>query len=232
VSAFAAARSGHGGHRGAPRRVIFSPFDVSLQVDREHARERLVQELCCPKDVLLVGFVGSFVERKRPLIFLEVVAQLRQLLPTRAVMGIMLGEARHSEMHARMVARMAEPDLVGAARVLGFRAPGHEWIAGLDALLVPAVDEPLGRTLVEAMLVGTPVIAANSGGTPEALDNSWSFLCPPDDIQAMAAAIVSCLADPVRMQAMTDLASVLTRERFSQVKHCREVMEVYAELTG
>ena len=30
---------------------------------------------------------------------------------------------------------------------MGFRYPGEPWIAGLDALLVTSVDEPLGELL-------------------------------------------------------------------------------------
>src|SRR3546814_10705659 len=44
---------------------------------------------------------------------------------------------------------------------MGFRHPSEPWMAACVALLVTAVDEPFGRTLIEAMLLETPVIAAN-----------------------------------------------------------------------
>src|SRR3546814_640046 len=42
-------------------------------------------------------------------------------------------------------------------RFMGWRTPGVRWIAACDMLMVPAIDEPFGRTLIEAMLVGHPL---------------------------------------------------------------------------
>jgi glycosyltransferase involved in cell wall biosynthesis len=66
-------------------------------------------------------------------------------------------------------------------KLMGYRSPGPFWIAACDQLVVPAVGEPFGRTLVEAMLVGTPVVAARSGGNMEALEGGMGLLVEPDD---------------------------------------------------
>src|SRR3546814_1935434 len=34
-------------------------------------------------------------------------------------------------------------------RFMGWRTPGVRWIAACDMLMVPAIDEPFGRTLIE-----------------------------------------------------------------------------------
>src|SRR3546814_19247483 len=54
-------------------------------------------------------------------------------------------------------------------RLMGWRTPGVRWIAACDMLMVPAIDEPFGRTLIVDMLVGTPIVATRTGGIIEAL---------------------------------------------------------------
>jgi glycosyltransferase involved in cell wall biosynthesis len=99
-------------------------------------------------------------------------------------------------------------------------------------LLVPAVNEPLGRTLVEAMLVRTPVIAADSGGNPEALEQGSGVLVPPDDPKAMAHAAKRLLAHPDAKIAMTERAALNAARRFSQNSHGAALEQVYAELVA
>lgn len=65
-------------------------------------------------------------------------------------------------------------------------------LASADVLVLPSRwPEPFGRVLIEAMASGIPVIASNVGGIPEILDPDFaSHLVPPDDLKALAAAIL------------------------------------------
>src|SRR3546814_18022838 len=72
---------------------------------------------------------------------------------------------------------------------MGWRTPGVRWIAACDMLMVPAIDEPFGRTLIEAMLVGTPIVATRSGGNIDALrDGDIGQLVQPESASALDAA--------------------------------------------
>ncbi|MFV0645147.1 MAG: glycosyltransferase, partial [Sphingomonadaceae bacterium] len=99
-----------------------------------------------------------------------------------------------------------------------------------DVLLVPAMDEPLGRTLVEAMLVRTPVVASNSGGNPEALSDGCGVLVQGDNPAAMAQAAHELLLDDIRVATMTNHASQSARMRFSSAAHVEAVQSVYHRL--
>ena len=56
--------------------------------------------------------------------------------------------------------------------------------------------EGFGISLVEASACGLPVVAANSGGIPDAVrDGETGFLVPPEDPAALAGAISRLLAD-------------------------------------
>jgi glycosyltransferase involved in cell wall biosynthesis len=63
-------------------------------------------------------------------------------------------------------------------------------------VIVPSIDEAFGIVNVEALAVGTPVIASKTGGIPEIIrDGIEGLLVPPGDSTAMAASILQLLID-------------------------------------
>jgi glycosyltransferase involved in cell wall biosynthesis len=111
---------------------------------------------------------------------------------------------------------------------MGFRYPPERWLAGCEVLLVPAVDEPFGRTLIEAMLLGTVVVAAASGGNPEAIrDGATGCLVPPDDAAAFAQRTLDLLAAPTVAASLADAARHAALGRFGLRQHADAIMGVY-----
>ncbi|TPG43677.1 glycosyltransferase [Sphingomonas koreensis] len=209
--------------------VVHSPFDSDLAVDRTAARAGLIAELGVPEETLLLGYFGAFVARKRPLLFIDMIARLRKLWPDRAVVGLMFGAAEEPPMDLAVRQRIAVAGLDEDVRVMGWRSPGPRWIAACDQLIVPAVGEPFGRTLIEAMLVGTPVVATRSGGNVEALDDGrLGRLVMPEDAEALARAAIALADDDPRALAATAQADA--RTRFGIGRHCRQVSAVYDAL--
>ncbi len=120
-------------------------------------------------DTRLIGFFGVLIARKRPLLFVEAIAALRRLAPDLPVLRSGVRHTARDRCAIRCSVHAERHGVADAIRLMGFRYPGAEWIAACDLLMVPAVDEPFGRTLIEAMLVGTPIVATRSGGNVEAL---------------------------------------------------------------
>lgn len=226
VSAFALPRAKLGAASRAM--IVRSPFDVTITVDRSAARARIIEELGLPDDAILCAYVGNFIERKRPLAFVDAVVAL-QRMTGRTVRGLLFGEALDSKSQDALSEKVDQSE--GCAVLMGFRAPGYEWLGGCDLLLVPAVEEPLGRTLVEAMLVGTPVVATTSGGNSEALADGCGVLVEDFKAETMACAALKLLEDEPRRKKMTSHASQSARERFSRERHVNLMMEVYRDLT-
>jgi glycosyltransferase involved in cell wall biosynthesis len=68
--------------------------------------------------------------------------------------------------------------------------------AKADVVVLPSEAEGLPATLVEAMLVGRPVVASAVGGIPELVDAEVGRLIPPRDPAALAAAVAELAARP------------------------------------
>lgn len=77
------------------------------------------------------------------------------------------------------------------------------------------LGDGLPNVLREAMAVGTPVIASNVAGIPEALDGGrCGILVPPKDVPVLAAAIEGLLSDAPRRRQFAALGRRRTEERF------------------
>lgn len=227
VSAFALGGSGLNPSR---TRVIHSPFDTRVNVSRAARRADLIAELGCAPDTRLLGFFGVMIDRKRPLRFVEAIAAMRREMPLLPVQGVMFGTPLEID-EATVMAHAERLGVAGAIHLMGFRTPGADWIAACDLLLVPAVEEPFGRTLIEAMLVGTPVIATRSGGNIEALqDGRLGVLVRPEDPAAMADEALRLLADGARYDRYADAARYHARHHFDAERHARSIMALYDDL--
>ncbi len=111
-------------------------------------------------------------------------------------------------MERELRARAAGLDVRFAGAV--GRAELHRLLAGAVAVAIPSRREGLGLVAVEAILLGTPVIASYTGGLPEALgvfepvppaygevvDAPGGLLVPPGHVGALAAALERAAALP------------------------------------
>jgi glycosyltransferase involved in cell wall biosynthesis len=208
--------------------VVHSPFDTdAAPVDRAQARSMLLKELRCTPDARVVGFFGSLTMRKRPLTFVDAIAEMRARVPELPLAAPIFGQDRQ-DLAAAIRQRAVARGVADCVHLMGFRHPPEPWMAACDILLVPAVDEPFGRTLIEAMLLGTVVVAAASGGNPEAIqDGVTGHLVPADDAVAFAERTLGVLADPVRKTALADAARRDAVTRFGLRQHAESIMGVY-----
>lgn len=212
--------------------VIHSPFDTSIATtDRAVSRAGALAELGLEDDAQLVGYFGHYSDRKRPLVFIDAIAAAVKARPDRKIVGLMFGEEYDPGLLGRMEQAIASHGLGDNLRLMGFRKPAEPWIAACDAMLVSAVNEPFGRTLVEAFLLGTPVIAAASGGNLEAIDEGRTgLLATADDVEALSNALLKVLDDKDFAQKLANNAKADALDKFGIDTHVRSVEAVYEKI--
>lgn len=197
--------------------------------NRSDARRQLLIEIGAHAGSRLVGFVGNLVEQKRPQVFLEAARIVAQTTSWDCHF-VLFGAGRSLEQSLKNMAQSTLPDRV---HFLGFRDPIERAIAGLDVLVAPGIDDAFGRTVAEAMMLGTPVVASASGGHIETVEHETSgFLFPPNNPEAAAAAIISILKQPERAVAMSERAREVVQERFSLERHTSAVRSILADMSS
>ncbi len=91
--------------------------------------------------------------------------------------------------------------------------------------------EAFGRTTVEAMSMGKPVIATAHGGSLETvIGGETGWLVPPSDIEAMGECINNALSNPERLQKLGHRGQEHVRKNFTTRSMCDKTVLFYREL--
>lgn len=157
-------------------------------------------------------FVGRFLAFKRVPLLIRAFARARDRFERPGSLIVWGGHPGEWEgEHPVTVARDVGDDGIF---FVGWR--GHhdlpEGLAACDALVVPSVADPFPQVPLEAMAVGLPVLAANSGGLMSMVNldptRPTGWLVPPDDLEALADRIVDVVNHPdeVRVRGTNALA--------------------------
>lgn len=81
-------------------------------------------------------------------------------------------------------------NLADSVFLIGFQENPYKWLTQADIFILTSLWESLSLALMEAMVLGLPVIATATGGTPELITHLENgYLIPPNSPQALADAV-------------------------------------------
>lgn len=89
----------------------------------------------------------------------------------------------------------------------GFQEDVGSWLAAMDLFVFPSREEGLGSSVLDAMLLGIPVIAAKIGGLPELIGNdARGWLVEGHEPAIWCKKIVQVLSDPSQQKLRAEEA--------------------------
>jgi glycosyltransferase involved in cell wall biosynthesis len=92
------------------------------------------------------------------------------------------------------------PQLEGRERVRVVGRIGHDevpgWVAAADVVCAPALVEPFGQAILEAMASGRTVVATRIGGPPEFVTADAGILVDPLDVDEITRALQTAAGMP------------------------------------
>lgn len=136
--------------------------------------------------------------RERPEGFLAVSSGRR--VPWKNFNGIERVVAREKEWHFFLAENLPRAQALG-------------WVKTADVFVLNSTYEGLSHALIEAMSLGTPIIATNVGGNPELIEHGVDgLLIPPKDDEELYAALKKVEADPAAAHKRAEAALAKTKQ--------------------
>ena len=141
-------------------------------------------------------------------LLIQSIAELKR----RDIRIVILGDGPEEAALRRQVAQMNMSDRV---EFTGFLDNPYPWLAAADLFVLPSRWEGFGHVIVEAMSVGTPVIAADCPHGPADIieDGVDGRLTLVEDPVALGTAIEAMLSDPKSLLRFSEKA-VIKAEQF------------------
>jgi glycosyltransferase involved in cell wall biosynthesis len=194
--------------------TIYTGIDPADPAVRDRSRFGLSD------DDFVIGHMGAFTAEKGQDVAIGTAALLRSPMP-RARM-LLAGEGPLLED-----LRKKAPENV---MLPGFVSDRAIFFAALDVFIMPSRSEAWGLAALEAMAHGVPVIASNTGGLPEIVeDGNGGWLVAPGDPSALARAINYAAADGQRLREQSEKAGERAR-LFSVDRMVEQTEEFYQRL--
>ncbi|MCQ9205357.1 MAG: glycosyltransferase family 4 protein [Omnitrophica bacterium] len=113
----------------------------------------------------------------------------------------------------------------------GVRNDMPQILAAMNIMVLAADAEACGRVLFEAMACAKPIVATNTGGTPEiVIDKETGLLVPPKNSKALVKAIIALLDDKDLAKQMGVKGRERVEKYFTIQEHVRKTEAVYEEI--
>ncbi len=221
--------------RTAPEKVVVIHNGIDLQeydaqaLERGRFRERLGLQ-----GRTVIGFTGNLIPRKGIDVLIRAMARVVPDHPELAL--VVLGRVPLGspvDYGAQYEALAAELGIAEHVRFVGFEPDVRAAVADCDVLALPSLQEPFGRSIIEAMALGATVLASDVGGIPEIIDHGvHGLLAPPGDDATLADRLRSLSADPglrrrlagaarARVERDFDVAGLTARVQAELLGACR-----------
>jgi glycosyltransferase involved in cell wall biosynthesis len=196
-------------------RVCHDAIDAGAVVRRAAAVGMATPGLLPFDEHPLVGYVGRLTSYKQPELFLRAAARIARAKPSTRFL-VVGGEGPNETGYSDRLMRLAgELGICDALSFLGHRRDALHIIRRLAVLCVTSDREPFPRTILEAQVLGVPVVAPSTGGCPEMIRhgvNGLLFGAPNEHADQRLAEAVSSLLDD------TDLAKRIGHRAAADVR--------------
>lgn len=178
------------------------------------------------KEDLLLGVVGRLSPEKGQQVFLEAFHGVVAHAANRK--AVLVGDGPEKERLAHQVSRLG---LANHVLFTGHDPHIEALYPALDLVVIPSLSEGLPNVLLEAMLYGKPVVAAEVGAIRDILKPAAAgWLVPPGNAHALKAAMIEALEDAERRSSYGLAGSEYVRRHCGPQHRMEAVRRLYRQM--
>ena len=216
--------------------LIFRGVDMQ-QFATEHVDpmrvENLRQQWGINAQTPLIMLPGRLTRLKGQDVFIKCLGMLRH----QDFQAVLVGDTEENPGFVEELRQLtAHSGLAGKVRMVGHCMDMPAAYALADIVISASSSEPeaFGRTTIEAMAMGKPVIATAHGGSLETVvDLETGWLVQPSDPIDMARALDEALSmEASRLAEFGEKGKVRVRENFTTDSMCEQTEALYRKLLG
>jgi glycosyltransferase involved in cell wall biosynthesis len=208
--------------------TVYSGMEVEryLHPDEGQSRAEMRAGLGLREDDFVIGSVARLAELKGHDDILDALGDELRANANWKLLWVGDGWWRE-RLLARVESMGLRERLITTGLVASERVPGY--MRAMDVMVHASYREGLPRTVPQALLCGTPVVATDVDGTREAcIEGKTGKLVRLGDIGGLRAAVRWMFDHPAERRGLAEFGREMCRERFSAATMVRELEEVYA----
>jgi glycosyltransferase involved in cell wall biosynthesis len=175
-----------------------------------------------PKNAPVVGSIFRFWSEKRPMLWLEVVKEIAGQVPNAHF--LLIGEG---PMRGEMEDFVRKSGLEKTVHMPGARTDIATPLSAMTVFLLTSAFEGTPNVVLEAQWLGLPVVATDSGGTREAIEEGMTGWCCTADAIEIAAKIKAVFSDCSRLAELRHLGPCFIDKQFGLCKMIDHTLRLY-----
>jgi len=176
-----------------------------------------------------VGLVGRLVPIKRVDLFIRTARHMQDHHPELSIHYHIYGDGPLYNELTQLAHSLGVNNII---KLEGHCDDIHSQIASLDALLITSDHEGLPMTLLEAMALGTPVIAHSVGGiTNVCQKGACCWLVDKNIPELLSQKLNDCLSSEKQRQTIANMAIQQINQKYSTKNNAKSYLAIYSETT-
>ena len=201
---------------------LYNPLDMKFQKEINPDAFNFKHEV---QESYVIAVVGAITEVKNQMEVLKALAKLNDTSIKLRFIGEPRSTDKDRNYYSDLLNYAKEKNLLPQVEFTGFVSDVRDKLGDVNLVCVPSDREPLGRVIFESQLFGIPVLASDSGGNSELIeDGSTGYLYALGNVNELATKLLK-VKDNNHQLALDAQQFVL--KRFSPERTYLEELNLY-----
>jgi glycosyltransferase involved in cell wall biosynthesis len=210
--------------------TVWNPFNVNNKIVKHEALDFLYTNYDIPQDSFLIGYIGRLVDYKKVDFLIDCFVELRKKNTSTPIFLAIFGDG-DSQYINNLNKYIEKNKLQTQIKLFGFSYNPNIIVSGLDVLVACSPRDAFGRSIVEAMLQETHVLAASAGGHLEIIENGITgVLYEPNNCNDFNEKLTKLINNQNKSKILNNAYS-MARNKFSSKTHLDNILSIYHKLT-
>ena len=210
---------------GTPAKWVTIPSGVNENEFQDCSSERaqILASFRIPSGRPMVGYFGRLARIKGARYLIEALPAIFQAVPESHCLIVGDGEEREG-----LEKRVCELGLEGRVTFAGHQREVSKPMSVTDVLVVPSLNEGMGRVIVEGGFLAKAVVGTRVGGIPDLIeDGKTGLLVEPRNAGQLAGAVVRLLQDPEQARRLGAVLRAKVLNGFTEDQMVEKIRTLY-----